>query len=251
MERSDELLVSLARCPIVDACLRGSDLACSEIVLSQKVATLAEFQVPEPWSGDIGNAPILFLSSNPTIDNSADHSPEVYPTSGWADSAITDYFRNRFGSGPDAWTKDLRSRRVDGTYADKGRFWSAVDARATELLGRSPVAGVDYVLSEVVHCKSDGELGVETALQECAPRWLPGLLESAGAAVIVCLGSRARAAVSELLGVAQHRIVHKTHIAGKARVLVFLPHPNARSERTFKARLSPDELADVQSMCRK
>lgn len=250
MERPDDLLLIIARCAIVDSCLRGGQLACSEIVLSQKATSLAAFQVPEPWSGDIENAPILFLSSNPTIDNSAEHSPEVYPTSSWENSAITDYFKNRFGSDPDAWTKDLRSRRVDGTYADKGRFWSAVDARATELLGRRPVPGVDYALSEVVHCKSDGELGVESALQECAPRWLPRVLEVTGASVIVCPGSRARAAISELLAIAQDRAVHKTLIAGKARALVFLPHPNARSERTFKTRVTPDELADVQSMCR-
>lgn len=251
MKRSDDLLLSIARCPIVDSCLRGSQLACSEIVRSQGAANLAAFQVPEPWSGDIENAPILFLSSNPTIDNSGEHSPEVYPTSGWEDSAIADYFKNRFGEDGGAWTKDLRSRRVDGTYSAKGRFWSAVDARATELLRRRPVPGVDYVLSEVVHCKSDGELGVEPALQECAPRWLPRVLETAGAAVIVCLGSRARASISKLVGVDQDRLVHKTRVAGRARVLVFLPHPNARSERTFKARLTPDELADVQAMCRK
>lgn len=52
----------------------------------------------------------------------------------------------------------------DGTHAPGWvRFWAAVRARASELLGRSAIAGFDYAISEIVHCKSDSEVGVSAA----------------------------------------------------------------------------------------
>ncbi|MEO8457334.1 MAG: uracil-DNA glycosylase family protein [Chloroflexota bacterium] len=246
---TDGLLIEVARCPIVASCIASETRThvCSEVVLSQECANIAEFKVPEPWSGDLENAPILFLSSNPTIDTS--DNPEVYPTSNWPDTRIEDYFKNRFGGGQEPWTNDLRNQRSDGSYSRKGRYWSAVDARAAELLGRRPVPGTDYSLSEVVHCKSDGEIGVEAALQECAPRWLRRVLELAGATVVVCLGVRARAAMQELAAFGDAQYVSSTDIGGKRRALVFLPHPNARIRRSFKACLTPPQLAELQALC--
>ena len=61
------------------------------------------------------------------------------------------------------------------------RYWAAVRRRAGELLGREAVPGVDYAMSEVVHCKSARERGVGSALGECVPRYLEALVAASGA----------------------------------------------------------------------
>jgi hypothetical protein len=53
-------------------------------------------------------------------------------------------------------------------HRDKGtRFWFAARARASELLERSAVAGHDFALTEVVHCKSAAGSGVAEAYPTC------------------------------------------------------------------------------------
>lgn len=148
------LLHEIARCPVVDLCLRDRSAKhpCREIVLSQSSASLNEHQVPEPWSGHLEQAPILFLSSNPSISLA-----EAYPGWSWPDELIQDYFANRFGGGNTPWiTQGTKSLQHDGTYSGAVAFWAAVRQRAMELLERDVVPGTDYALTEIVHCKSQG-----------------------------------------------------------------------------------------------
>jgi hypothetical protein len=59
------------RCKNVKAYFeRGADAdqRCRDVILTQDVPSLEKFQVPEPWCGDLESAPILFVSSNPSID---------------------------------------------------------------------------------------------------------------------------------------------------------------------------------------
>jgi hypothetical protein len=51
-------------------------------------------------------------------------------------------------------------------------FWLATRARAAELLGRNPTPGVDYALTEVVHCKSVEQLGIAQGARLCVTTWL-------------------------------------------------------------------------------
>jgi hypothetical protein len=67
-------------------------------------------------------------------------------------------------------------RNKDNTYGRAVRYWSGIRNRATELLGRDAVSGVDYALSAIVHCKSEGEQGEAEALSKCADRYLLRLL---------------------------------------------------------------------------
>ena len=62
------LLDQITRCPIVKECLASPDPdhPCREIVQNQK-QSLENFQVPEPWSGHLKQARILFIGSNPSI----------------------------------------------------------------------------------------------------------------------------------------------------------------------------------------
>jgi hypothetical protein len=91
--------------------------------------------VPEPWSGHIQNAAVLFVSSNPSIDPA-----EAYAVGDWEDPRRVDFFAGRF----DRRALPLVDRRMRPLLAtappaqrDKGtRFWFAARARASELLER-------------------------------------------------------------------------------------------------------------------
>ena len=73
MNRADQdakqLLLEIAHCEVAR---RHCEVTrergpCSAIVASQEASSWESFQAPEPWSGDLVRAPILFLSSNPSI----------------------------------------------------------------------------------------------------------------------------------------------------------------------------------------
>ena len=85
---SKQLLFDIAQCPIVKLVLNSpSNHPCKRIIESQNASLLSEFQLPEPWNGQIETAPILFLSSNPSIDPNED-----YPTWSSSDDLVEDFF---------------------------------------------------------------------------------------------------------------------------------------------------------------
>lgn len=173
------LLLEIAHCPVVRRCLEQPELVhpCAQIVRSQGAATVADFQVPEPWTGQIATAPILFLSSNPSSSRSDPPSDldEEFPTGSkdaWPDARVVDFFDKRFGDGREAWTRNgLYVLRRDGSFSQHWvRFWASAKARATEALGREAVPGRDFAMTEVVRCKSTGEGGVASAAGHCPDR---------------------------------------------------------------------------------
>jgi hypothetical protein len=206
--------------------------------------------VPEPWSGHIERAPILFVSSNPSIDHA-----EAYPTGGWDDSRLADFFAGRFDQRPVPWI-DHRMRPLLATtpprHRDRGvSFWFAARARASELLERPAVPGVDFALTEVVHCKSESEHGVADAFGRCVETWLRPVLRAAAARVIVLFGTWARNAFHDVYGIpAQAALTGPCDLQGSARIVVQLPHPNARGPRANCHPLSPGQLEKVRSHLR-
>ena len=164
------LLLEIARCPEAAHCFTHptADHPCQKIIQVQGAGSLAELQVPEPWSGELEHALILFLSSNPSISTA-----EVYPRWKWPDEEIADFFGGRFGGGRRQWIKDgTKSLRPDGSYGKATAFWAAVRQRAMELWQGDVRPGVDYALTEIVHCKSKSEIGVAEARKRCVPRYL-------------------------------------------------------------------------------
>ncbi|CCF84227.1 uracil-DNA glycosylase family protein [Nitrolancea hollandica] len=248
LETRVDVLLEIVRCPNVRYCLANPDSGhpCAGIVLDQRSKTLEEYQVPEPWSGRLEQAPILFLSSNPSIS-----MEEEYPRWSWSDDLITDFFTNRFGDGRKPWVRDGRySLLRDGTHSGAVGFWSAVRQRARELLGVDNVRpGEDYALSEVVHCKSRQEQGVAAARDECAGRYLQRIIAQAGAKVVVCLGKTAAQAVRGAFGVPEDgRIAGPIQVGHRLRYFAFLPHPNARGvPKTFAKCLPGEELGQLQA----
>jgi hypothetical protein len=114
-------------------------------------------------------------------------------------------------------------------------YWVAVLGLAVQLLG-IPAAdvrpGVDYSITEVVHCGSAGEEAgdVDKAVFECAPRYTPILLRLAAARVIVLVGAIARDWFSYHLPLAHPlrfgEVSHPEIVEGRSRIFISVAHPS-------------------------
>jgi len=245
-ERSKGVLLEIARCPNVVADFKdsGEPHPCFNIVSSQRAIGLDSFHVPEPWNGLIGQAPLLFISSNPSYNRK-----EEFPLWSWDDESIEDYFTHRFGGGKKLWVKEgLQGLLRNGTYSEPTPFWEAVKQRAEELFERPVQPGVEYALTEVVHCKSRRQKGVAEALEECSRLYLRRVIEISGARVICILGKIARETTKRLFDIpADVHLSPPIEVGIKQRRFVFLPHPNSSLPNTYSENYSSDELRRIRS----
>jgi hypothetical protein len=183
----------------------------------------------------------LFISSNPSVNHS-----EEYPLGSWNKEDVADFFTNRF-SHEKKWVKnELYPLQKDGNYP-KGwvRFWGAVRSIARVLLDEnSPVPGKDYAITEIVHCKSVSEIGVNEAMETCTEKYLDQLIMSSGAKLVISLGDKVANVIKE-----KNNIEKNTRIAfiNEGKTLVFLPHPNARKERRLDKIFTPKEIELIKS----
>jgi hypothetical protein len=226
MSKPTSLAIRIARCDDLPRARSDANHPCHRIASHQRTSSDQEhWQVPEPWRGQLDRAPLLFISSNPSIDQNDDCPWDFDP-----DERITSYF----DTGGIA-SNFPRSTSRDGTVSSRNvPFWVSVNARAKELFDRDLVRpGIDYAISEVVHCKSTREIGVSEACGHCTGKFLGDLLRVSDAAVVVTLGRHAAQALSTV------------HLRDSV-LRIGLPHPNARTERTAGACLSPAELQAVR-----
>lgn len=234
----DQLLLAITRCPELAKARRDESHPCSTIA---SIQPNLDYHVPEPWSGHVDTAPILFVSSNPSISES-----ERYPTPLWDYTDTIDFFQRRFD--PDAGYSYVAFSRV--------RFWSSVKRRAEEITQRPAVPGKDFALTELVHCKSRGEHGVSPAFPTCSRMWLSRVMKQSGAKIIILLGRFARDAGVQHWRLDRHRSVHhrSVHfdvpIAGLNRAVLFLPHPNAFARKTVAGHTNQAERRRLRSLLR-
>jgi len=244
MDDIRQLVIEIAHCSIAKKIRSGEspDSPCRKIVGLQ---TGSLFQLPEPWSGNIDSAPILFISSNPSIDER-----EQYPDEFWSDERLVNFFHNRFGSDP-GWVRDLRASQKDGSWSRRPvAFWCHARARAAEILGkrrREIRPGIDFALTEVVHCKSRAELGVKEARQACSYRYLDRILSLSKAKALIVYGKHAKETVQLHFGsslVAQTNGLSMVSVRETTLMLAFLPAPNERgSLKTLKANVGDDGIS--------
>ena len=230
---TNELLLAITRCPEVEKAQRDGGHCCHEIVCSQRAG---DFQAPEPWRGHIETAPILFVSSNPSI---ADPDPD-YPRADWQDDKIVEYFQEGFG----------RMRPED---RNRVPFWRSVDRIAHRIFGHNGTVtpGQDYALTEIVHCKSTREKGVGKAQPFCPTKWLDLVMGQSGAKIIVLLGRHARDHCAARWCLDKEQRVHySVPIAGRNRAVVILPHPNARGAHNIESLVCPPELERLSALLR-
>ena len=228
---TNQLLLAITRCLEVAKAQRDDGHYCHEIVSSQPAD---DFQVPEPWRGQIATAPILFVSSNPSI---ADPDPD-YPRSDWQDDKIVEYFQEGFG-------------RMRSEERNRVPFWRSVDRIAHRIFGDNVTVtpGRDYALTEIVHCKSTHEKGVSKAQPFCPSKWLDFVMGQSGAKIIVLLGRHARDHCAARWHLNKAQSVHwAVPIAGRNRTVVILPHPNARRKRNIENCVSPGELEHLRAL---
>ncbi len=218
--------------------------------------------MPEPWYGHLERAPILFLSSNPSIGN----PPSVFTTPLPPHSMRGHPLQSRLGRAPtmswendglERWYEDAFDFRVldgkwgleaDGTPKDATRYWSSIKKRAEELIPDRPVQpGIDYALTEAVHCKSREEDGVADALKYCSKRYLLRVLEASAATVIMVMGEHAASAVTSCFEMRpEPHLEGPIRLGDRDRHFAFLPHPNARKRRSLAACFSLDEIETLR-----
>lgn len=241
---SRALLLSIARCEVAKQVLNDAESThcCARIVLSQEKDAITPQRLPEPWNGQLTSAPLLFVASNPAISRT-----ELYPDSNWSDDRLVEFFEGRFGEADQSPISSAGRRvlNVNGTRDRANPFLSNIRMRALELGLERP--GIDYAVTEVVHCKSRSEkFGVKEARSICSDRYLGNVLAASGARVFVLLGQHAAWAAVNLLSIRPGSAVQRTYFGGKERMVVILPHPNAR--RTKKSLIENIGAAGVAQL---
>jgi hypothetical protein len=95
-------------------------------------------------------------------------------------------------------------------------------------------------MTEIVHCRSWDEIGVDKARDRCADLYLDRILQVSPAKVIVGLGTHVNRWLTQRWGLDEGRLSHVT-IQGTPRLVALLPHPTSYGPKTFRT-LMPDEL---------
>lgn len=210
------------------SCLAADALHCVPLISAQFLARRASSKspaaevvpwlVPEPWNGHLRTAPLLFIGQNPAV---GEH--EVYPDSSWMgdEEKLFSYFENRY--------------RED--YPENVPFLTQVRAIAEHIIGREPLPGVDFAITEAVRCKATKSAGIERAVKSCAKRHLKTTLSLSGARVILCLGATSREGFRIATDVA---LSPGKPVEWDGRVVVGLPHPSAWGGEGQKG--LPDEV---------
>jgi uracil-DNA glycosylase len=126
-----------------------------------------------------------------------------------------------------------------------------VRALAESFLDKREVRpGVDYALTEVVHCKSRDEAGVASAVTVCAPLYLRRVIALSPARLIVVLGGHARNAVRRTFNYPDPgRISRPLRVGRRDLRFVFLAHPSAgRTRVEYPKQLPAEELVVAQRL---
>ncbi len=242
----DELLLAITRCPNLAPAQSNPAHPCAKVAGAQ-AAPPGERPVPEPWSGRLESAPLLFIGSNPGGSNKREHIPRE----SWNAAATIDFFRRRFDRGA-GHTEQADSGALytlenhPGGQRSRARrhvnHWSVIRKHAEDILGRRPEPGRDFVLTEMVHCKSGREAGVGEAIDTCADLWLPAIMETSAAPVIILLGSHARKTAHRLWETGETcGATFGLTIGQKEQAVVKLPHTNYRGPRKVAQILGPEE----------
>ena len=232
-----QLLFDIAKCSNFCTLIQHGNISnpCNDIINFQRqqdAVNAIDFQLPEPWNGDIINAPILVISSNPAYSKI-----ELYPNLCWPEPMIADFFINRFKDrGPKySWIYNNRVLNINGTRGKPVRYLISIQKRIEEILLRSVKPGIDYCITEIVHCKSSNQIGVAKALHQCASRFLTAKIGISGAKIIIGIGS-----------------IVRDYFKGKNNIngipIIYLPHPNAFKPKTVAKIYTDEELNKIRDI---
>jgi hypothetical protein len=239
----NNLLYDICRCSNVEDCFYSGDHnnPCYKIVMAQGVSSTADFQTPEPWSGSIDAAPILFVGDTNKI-----FDEEEYPTWSWSDYLMEDYFNCRFSGGRKQWIKDgLYTLNKNGLHAAAwNRFWAACRNRALELHQKVDVVpGYDFSITTAVRCRTKNLSDIKGAALECVKRYLGKVINLSSAVVIVGLGELASNSIRSIFDIKDGSNMHgPVTINKKERYFAFLHHQNTKGSRSFGETFTLSEM---------
>jgi hypothetical protein len=251
-----DLIIKVARCELIQQADQNDVHPCHAVVAVQGVDEY-ERQVPEPWAGNLHGSRLVFLSSNPSISEAGSGRSldiaEDYPRASSTDTRIIEFLGRRFDQAlPTPYVKNGRYLQQNGYYAQRAvRFWASVQRRAEELLGPTADPSVNYVMTEVVHCKSKGEVGVPQAAETCAKRYLNEILALTNAPIVVVVGKEAHRCLNDALGLElpEPPYIIEKELGGRVRHLVFIRHPAAfKGLKTIAGIHGDEELERLRSL---
>jgi uracil-DNA glycosylase len=228
------LAVDVLRCPVLEDCLQpgGERLGCHRVATWYSSAR-SEHYVPEPWSGHLAAASILFMSSNPGGGKHGEGVNTDGTTNLWSDERLIAAFDSAFEPGQIPGIADA-THLVDatGNRTRAIRYLSWLWYTSKDLLQRDPVPGRDYAATEVVHCGTAGEAGVAEAFATCTARYFRRLVAASSAMVIICTGDWAMRAFAEQFNISfVDRAWGPRDLGGRSRLILQVPHPNRRGTR--------------------
>lgn len=278
LSKAKNLAIEIARCSAVRDAFANVNHPCNRVVLTQKDDGFR--QLPEPWYGNITNCKVLFISSNPSIDESDRDIAEVFPTESWEDSQIGSWVMNRVmdGSAESGVTFNLDGYQnflwkcVDGRFRGQGKnqensqtTWNGIHKRATELLGIEANPSKNYALTEVVHCKSKMAEGVKESAKHCSDKWMDRIIDLSDALnVVVLVGSHVRdqyarekfklerefgennSEKSFLETIKSNSFI--SNVFGKPLLFVFIAHPTSMTKKTFQSKYGEFAASKISSV---
>jgi hypothetical protein len=212
LSKVEKLALSIATCNEIKTACQDEKHPCREIVSLQDHRANPFRQSPEPWAGNLEKAPLLFVSSNPSIsegESDAESFPNVESHSGlpihfdWSVDNLVDFHTNRFDQSREKPFVKSSSHYLckDGEYRGPVKYWREVFKLAKFIFGKEIDISNDLCLTEVVHCKSKGEIGVnKKSRNKCAENYMSRILQASNAKMVVCYGAQARAYFTSEVG---------------------------------------------------
>jgi len=238
------LLLRIARCPLIAEAMTGVGHECRRVVAAQKCNGPAR-QVPEGWAGNLREARVMFVSSNPSISMPEPGRPgavEPYPAAADSDDYIAEFLGRRFDQAvrPLPYVKDGRALMRTGEYAQPTAFWREIQARAEELLANANPAR-NYVMTEVVHCKSLRNAGADEAAGTCAGRYLHDIASLTAAPIVVVMGKIAWGVIRGWFPELREPplIYPQAALGGRLRTFLFTGQPGSSQPRKSLACTHP------------
>ena len=239
-KKVSKLLLGICNCPNVLCAANCESHPCRKIV-KQQDPNSPDFHLPEPWNGDLVNAPLLIISSNPSIGER-----EKYPTHKWENDKKEDFFVNRFNG---RWTCDLRPLLSDGTYGNKVDFWNKIHNQAKRAFGREVESGKDYAITEVVHCKSHGQQGItKKALGECGKMWTEKIVAMSKSCVIMVVGKHARDWFCKNYGASCESFQDSLIVSKRRRIVLVVPHTASGQVRNLDKILTEEKIQRLNAV---
>ena len=209
---------------------------CNALYNSQHCASIADFQIPEPWNGDIENAPILFVGLNPGFLD-----VELYPklgnpywlqaNGGFDEAKVEDFFEHRFNSAHQYVQYPNKTKITSGGYKLlRGRtFWGYVKSIADKVLNRASTPGTDFAITEIVHCKSRNTSCIHSKCYDvCFDQHFKHILSIAqNLQFMVVLGSATKKRISKHFGISPvetYKWYYNVKLNDKTINIIFVDH---------------------------